>query len=220
MTKVLGIDASLNHTGIVELTDGVLSNYWYITDNKPVAKKMGEHAILFSVNDKDVDWQKGSILRLIELEKTFKTFLDSHSVDFIGMEDYALGNPRRAHYIGELGGILRVLLYKNGIPFRLQDPLTIKMFIADSGNADKDAVKDAVKNNFKVEFKFPELTDKQNKSVSEDLADAFAVAQLTWTEVQLRRGTLALSSLSEKQIRAFNRVTKLYPVNLLARDWL
>lgn len=220
MIKVLGIDASLNHTGIVELTDGILSNFWYVTDNKPIAKKMGEHAILFNVDDKDVEWQKGSILRLIELEKTFKTFLENHPADYIGLEDYALGIARKAHAIGELGGIIRVLLYKNGAPFRLSDPLTIKMFISGSGNADKDQVKAAVKHDFNVEFHTAGLTDKQNKSVSEDLADAFAVAQLIWTEVQLRKGLIPLASLSEQKIRAFNRVTKMYPVNVLARDWL
>ena len=219
--KVLGVDASLNKTGLVELTDGVMTNYWFMTNDKSIYKKIGaEHALFYGVDDKDVDRQKAAILRLVAVERLFSTFLASHTYDFIGMEDYALGMSRGAHQLGELGGLFRMLLYKNGVPFRLHDPNTIKMFTTDNGSADKDLMKEAIKVAYNVVFNFDKLTDKQNADVSEDLADAFAIAQLTWTEYRLRKGEVALSSFSEKQIQAFNRVTKYHPVNLLGRDWL
>ena len=219
--KVLGVDASLNKTGLVELTDGVMTNYWFMTNDKSLYKKIGpEHSLFYGVDDKDVDRQKSAILRLVAIERLFKNFLENHTYDFIGMEDYALGMSRGAHQLGEVGGVFRILLYMNGVPFRLHDPNTIKMFTTDNGNADKIKMKAAIKKNYGIVFNFDKLTDKQNDAVSEDLADAFAIAQLTWTEYRLRKGELALSSLSEQQIKAFNRVTKYHPVNLLGRDWL
>jgi Holliday junction resolvasome RuvABC endonuclease subunit len=221
MIRVLGIDASLNKTGLVELTDGEMTNYWYATNNHSLFKKIGvDHALSFEIDTKDVDHQKSAILRLIAIEKLFTTFFKEHTYDYIGMEDYALGMSRGSHQLGEVGGLIRMILYKNGVPFRLQDPNTIKQFTTNHGNADKVLMKKAVASDFNVVFKFDNLTDKQNDSVSEDLVDAFAIAQLTWTEVQLRRGVLSLSNLTEGKIRAFNRVTKYHPVNLLGRDWL
>jgi hypothetical protein len=61
---------------------------------------------------------------------------------------------------------------------------------------------------------------KQNRTTSEDLADAYSAAKLIWTEYQLRNGLIDLKDLHEKEIQVFNRTTKSYPVNILGREWI
>ena len=44
--------------------------------------------------------------------------------------------------------------------------------------------------------------------------------QLLYTEILLRKGKITISNLSENVIKVMNRVTKSFPVNLLARDFI
>jgi len=53
-----------------------------------------------------------------------------------------------------------------------------------------------------------------------DLADAYFLARMTHTELQLRNGELLLKQLSEGERRIFLRVTKMYPVNVLDRPFI
>jgi hypothetical protein len=123
-----------------------------------------------------------------------------------------------------------------GIPFRLSDPISSKMFVTHDGLAQKDLVEREVLKRWGIDFapyNVPALERliknrktgkmvkaKPNRTTSEDLADAFGLAQLVRTEVRLRSGKLALSKLDQKEIRVFNRVTKTYPVNILAREFI
>ena len=53
-----------------------------------------------------------------------------------------------------------------------------------------------------------------------DIVDAYFLAKLIWIELQVRSGEICLKDLPEHQILTFNRVTKAYPVNLLARPFI
>jgi Holliday junction resolvasome RuvABC endonuclease subunit len=149
---------------------------------------------------------------------------------YVAIEDYAVRAEQGAHYLGEAGGIARILCWFRGVSLRLHDPVTAKMFVAHDGTCQKDEVERCVLERWGVDFsKFnqprPNPTEKkpnpkQNRTTSEDLSDAFALAQMAWTEVQIRRGELNLSDLHPKEIQVFNRVTKTYPVSLLGRDWI
>jgi len=227
-TIVHGADLALNHGAIVQLTDGVLTGHWYYTDIVGAFRKgeTGGHAARVPVF-KTSDRQQKMMLRLAWLENWMdKNILIPHPPDIAGIEDYALDASHGAHYKGELGGIARILLWFRGIPFRLVDPISVKMFTTWDGTAQKDLVELKVKERWGVDFsKYNSppnaKTGKVNRQTSEDLCDAYAVAQVVWAEHQLRKGEITLKDLGhDKERRVFIRVTKSYPVNVLDREWI
>lgn len=223
-TIVHGWDLSLNHGAFVELIDGELADYWYVTDNATAgAKKHGTRLPPDFAKIKEPNTR--NLTRLVWWEHFIdKQILMPRAPEFVGIEDYAL-DARQGHMKGELGGIARILCWFRGVNLRLHDPLSVKMFTAHDGTCQKDEIEYAVKKRWDADFsdrnppKAPRAK-RQNRTVSEDIADAFAIAQMVWAEVQLRRGDKLMSDFHEKEIRVFNRVTKTYPVSLLDRDWI
>ena len=229
MIRVLGGDVSLNHGALVELSDGKLTNLWYATDSASSAER-GKHRGYRIPTFKADDHQTRAIMRLEWWEDFLGRVLDASRPDYVGLEDYALRQEQGAHQLGEIGGLARLTCWKRGIPLRLHDPTTVKMFVAHSGNALKPDVERAVAERWNLDFsKYnPPLAKptkkvkapKENRRTSEDCADAYGIAQLVWTEVQLRAGRILFEELHEKEIQAFNRITKAHPVSLLSRDWI
>jgi Holliday junction resolvasome RuvABC endonuclease subunit len=228
--KVIGMDVSLNHSAFVELTDGELTNYWYITNIAGSAAKSSKHGFRLQL-PKSKERQVVSIGRLAWLENFIdKKILTANQPDYVGIEDYAIRAEQGAHYLGEIGGIVRILCWFRGIKYRLHDPVSIKMFTAHDGTCQKDSIERAAAQRWGVNFsKYnnPKIKPtkriphpKQNRTTSEDLADALAIAQMVWTEIQLRAGVLLLRDLHPKEIQVFNRITKTYPVSLLDREWI
>ncbi len=228
--KVLGLDISLNHGAAVELTNGKISNFFYYTTLAGSAKqsKRGTRIPpkIFKIKDKHIL----GISRLFWLRGYIEGTLDISSPDYVGIEDYAIRAEQGAHYLGEAGGQARISCWERNIKLRLHDPTSVKMYAAHDGTCQKDAIQRAVKNRWNVDFSIVDqpsgkITEKnpnpkQNRQTSEDLCDAYAIAMLVWTEIQLRNGNLLLSNLHEKEIRVFNRTTKTFAINLLNREWI
>lgn len=231
MTRVLGCDLSLNHGGFVLLEDGELSRFWYYTDKVGSASKH-EDAICFRASDYPNDKNFRSVVRMGKLEAVFRTVFECAAPDYAGIEDYAVRAEQGAHFLGEVGGLARLTLFKMGIPFRLHDPISVKMFATHDGTArGKTLVEKSVAERWGATFfkfnqpkpkpkKTPKKPPKQNRQTSEDLADAFAIAKLVELEVQLRAGEVELRNLHAKEIQVFNRCTKTYPRSLLDREWI
>jgi hypothetical protein len=126
-----------------------------------------------------------------------------------------------------VGGQIRELLWRAGVKFRLHDPLSVKMFAALDGTADKDNMRWSVKHRWGVDFdRFspPKRTAKQKKqdtTSSEDLCDAFTLAKLVRLEALLRAGKRTLQALdNDQERRVFIRTTKAQPINILGREWI
>ena len=102
--KVIGMDLALNHGGFVQLVDGELDDFWYITDRAASAALSKEHGIRLKLL-KSKDKQMRAIHRLAFLEKVLdQRILVPNQPDLVGIEDYALGMDQGAHYMGEIGG--------------------------------------------------------------------------------------------------------------------
>jgi len=232
MVKVLGADISMNHGAVVELTDGELTNYWYYTDIAGCAKlsKDATRLTLPKTKDKHVI----QMTRLAFFDKWFCQLLDEVQPEYLGIEDYALDAGRNAQHTGEIGGAARNAGWHRGLRVRLHDPMTVKMFGAHNGLAQKIDMEKAVAKRWGKSFSAynmpaaaPKKTGphkgkipKQTRTTSEDLCDAIIIAKMLWCEINLRQGKILLSSLHEKEIRVFNRMTKFMPMNLLDRDWI
>lgn len=210
--RVLGIDASLNHSGLVLCDEDGLLDYHYITERAGDAKAGGDKATRWkALNTKDkhrkalyrLDWMSDRMADLI------MHFQPTHIV----LEGYAF-DTHGAHQMGELGGMLRLMTWRSRIPQRWHDPLTVKMFAAHKGNASKAEVQQAVADRWGIDFS---ATGKQG---CEDLADAYVLATMGVTEVMLRDGRLLMSDLHPKEVQVFNRTTKTAPISVLGREWL
>lgn len=226
---VQGWDLALNHLGVVELTNGELSNFWYITSKAGSAaksKKHGTRLVLVKTSDRQIK----NVSRLAFLRNFLAEIIINNRPDYVGVEDYAVRAEQGAHFMGEIGGQARIVLWSSSTPFRLHDPISVKMFATHDGTCQKDLVEEKVSERWGVDFseynqprskptkKRP--NPKQDRTTSEDLSDAFAIAKLVWAEYRLKNGLIKLKDLHPKEIRVFNRVTKTYPMSLLDREWI
>ena len=72
---------------------------------------------------------------------------DSHP-RLVVIEGYSMGSARQqshAHGLGELGGVLRLTLFRCGVPFIDVPPACVKKYATGKGNANKDLVRDAAR---------------------------------------------------------------------------
>lgn len=114
--KVLALDLSLTATGVAAC-DGheAKSDTW-----KP-GKLRGE-------------------ARLVKLRDWTARMLNVFQPQLVLLEDYAYSRPNRAHQVGELGGVIRVLLHEAAVAWRVIGTAQLKQFATGKGNASKDAV--------------------------------------------------------------------------------
>ena len=219
-TFVLGIDVSINHGAFVTLLDGRLFQYRFVTDRKKIADQMRIHATYLEAS-RAKDAGRRSLLRLDFWERYFPKVIVPLQ-QYVGLEDYAYRAIQGSHQLGEVGGMVRLWLWRIGCNIRLHDPASVKAYTAHDGTADKGLMIESVNARWpetRLFFRCSELRGRQAPE-EEDLCDAYAIAQMVWAEVRLRRGELALSDLPEKEIQVFNRCTKRWPVSILGREWL
>lgn len=61
-------------------------------------------------------------------------------VDFATLEGYSMGSVNRPFDLGEVGGIIRMVLADNEIPYEVVPPANVKMFATGAAGATKDAM--------------------------------------------------------------------------------
>lgn len=141
---VLGLDPSLTGTGLsVVDNDNLLFSECY----KPKNKKGPQ--------------------RLIEICHKISEVIDAYQPELICLEGYSFGSRGRALFqIGELGGLIRVMLHKTGIKWLEITPSQVKKFATGMGNCGKDIILQQVYRRWGMEFK------------TSDEADAFVLAKI------------------------------------------
>lgn len=142
--NILAIDASLNSTGFAYVQEGTL-----FTGIIPVKNLRGSARLYYIY---------GEVTKL----------LDAAEPDAVLYEDYSMGSRGRVFDIGELGGVLKMEMYRRGIPTVLVPPKTLKQFATGNGNADKDAMREGLIDNFGYEI-------SQNDEVDAALLYEFGV---------------------------------------------
>lgn len=209
---ITGLDLSQNGSGCVKFEldknlNIIKKDYLGFTH---VKKNSSKNVLFYSKKQfrnyfEQNEWMKNHILDFCK------------DVEFCSIEDYAFSALGRITFLAEFEGLVKYSLYQEGKKIRLYDIASIKMYACDNGGAtkedmidkyDKDAL-DPLKLNYLPRFKSPK----------EDIVDAFWIVNLLLLELRLRKGLIQLSSLTEKQIQIFNRVTKSHPVNILATDF-
>lgn len=65
----------------------------------------------------------------------------TRDADLVVIEGYSFASQHsHAHSLGELGGLVKVILWRRGIPFALPTPQQVKKYATGSGGAAKEAV--------------------------------------------------------------------------------
>lgn len=150
---VLGIDPSLNGTGIVLLNSK--------------GKIIYQKAIILNKTKKTTI--KG-FSRINYILSIIKEVINEHQglVKLVIIEGYSFGSNRSRSVfdLGELGGIIKYYLYEKEISFVEVPPKFLKKYITGNGNADKLMMIDSVKNRYKENFD------------NDDICDAYALARL------------------------------------------
>lgn len=141
----LGIDPSLSSTGLA-YTDPA-------TIGKAITVRPGKLR---------------GVERLAKIEEAFSSFLADNyqSVQLAAIESYSYGSIGRLFQLGELGGVLRLALFKADIKFIEVAPTQLKKFATGNPNADKSEIIAVVQNIWN-----PDVTD-------DNQADACVLANI------------------------------------------
>jgi Holliday junction resolvasome RuvABC endonuclease subunit len=221
---IIGIDLSPNHAGLVELNAaGELAWFDYVTETKSAVGR--QRGVYLAGKEKGEDPQQFQLRRLAWWDKHLADVFARRDPTHVGIEGYAFAVKSNSLYqIGEVGGAARLAATRVGARLRLHDPDSVKMFGAHNGHASAWEIVMAVRERWGARFDGcnppPPKKGDQNTLVEEDLAAAYVVARMCWTELELRAGRLRLSDLHEKEVQVFQRATKHQPVSLLGREWL
>lgn len=88
--------------------------------------------------------RRGS-LRLSEMAQELEELLEGRNLHTAVIEGYAFGAKSRSHRLGEIGGVLRVVLYRAGVrKFIEVPPTSLKKWATGFGTASKDDMVAAV----------------------------------------------------------------------------
>jgi crossover junction endodeoxyribonuclease RuvC len=142
--RFVGLDLSLTATGLV-----VLDHAAFVTSKEVISSK------------------KTEVLRLVEIADriviAIRPFKNEASVY---MEGYSFASRSgQAFSIGELGGVVKAYLFKEGITPKIIPPTSLKKFVTGKGNAKKELMLKEVYKKWGVDF------DDNN------LADAYGLAR-------------------------------------------
>lgn len=111
---VLGLDLSLTSTGYALDRPGRGLDVGRLTNNLRGPARL--------------DWIAHEVIALAE------------QADLTALEGYAFARPNQAHQVGELGGTVRLELWRRSIPYVEVPPSTVKKYAAGTGAAKKEQV--------------------------------------------------------------------------------
>jgi len=156
--KVIGIDPSLTSLGLAYRNNGSV--------------------LAYCVSGKELR----GLARIRYIREAVDEALDRYTPDLVVFEGYALGFRGKSNIIfdlGELGGVLKLLILDRGIDILLVPPTSLKLFATGKGNADKEQVSLAVKEMLGVSF---------STSDQYDAAGLLAMGEMYYSSDSAMRG--------------------------------
>lgn len=140
----VGIDQALGHTGFAVLRpDGQLEKLSVVATGSLTGAP-----------------------RLARIRDGLRDLLSNYGVKQAAMEGYSYDSVGRTFDLGEVGGIVRLLLYDLGVQFVVVAPAQLKKFAGTSPQATKEMVAKAVKKKWSIAID------------QDDACDAFVLAQV------------------------------------------
>lgn len=136
---IIGIDPSLTSTG---------------------ACAMGYDGVLFS--SKAITSKYEGMKRLHDIKEQLQTYLYPNDPDkkiVVFIEGYSFGSQNGREALGELGGMIRLMLFEEGIEYVDIPPTSLKKFATGKGTGDKVPMAISVLKTWGVDFPTTDQTD-------------------------------------------------------------
>ena len=154
MTKIIGIDPSINSTGIC-VWDGVTNKYYNIVSK--MTKKLqafeSNHIRILSYNKSEIkdkeysDKEMAKTTNIYYICRHIQNLLTIYRPDMVIMEGVSYGSVGSAALV-DLSGLnfaIRMILAEMNIPFQIVPPTAVKKFATGNGQAEKDIIINAWK---------------------------------------------------------------------------
>lgn len=105
--------------------------------------------------------------RLKFIRESVSEAIKNYSVSIANIENYSFGSRGRATFsLGELGGVVRLLLFDLGVTIIETSPSQLKKFATGRGNSDKLDVVMSIEKNYGIKY------------LDDNAADAFILAKM------------------------------------------
>lgn len=209
----IGIDPSLVGTGAAVFHNGKLTDFRSWTDVQSLQKRQPKHLIQFKAKTRSTS----NTLAIVRQIGTWVGGLVAGFADYdliVAMEGYALHSKGRGiSDLHELGGYIKQAMLTLGVPFRVYDPLSIKLAATGDGSADKGTMKIAC-------LKKLDLDVTCYGKAGENIADACMIAWLLEQERAIRDGRVKLKKAAEDVRKVLLRTTKAEPNALISQPWI
>lgn len=233
---VVGIDQSASGTAAVSLVDGNLDRILFFADTKkkareilrefgdpnramrpPVAGDPNAIHVVEPIIVKGGD-EVAKTIRLRRIRDNLTRFVSLVNPTHVAFEGYSMTRaPVASRVLGEVGGIVRVLLADLGVPFRVYGIESVKTFATGKGNAEKADMILACRDRWD-EPNF--LVYGKTEGAAGNLADAYVIAQLLHLELAVRLGLVVLEDLNRTSRVVLQRTTpKKQPVAILDQEF-
>lgn len=135
---ILGLDLSLRGTGVCVLD---------ISHNK---KPQASNFLYFNTIDTA---RLFGMQRIEYIRNNIKLILEQYQPDLVVVEGYAYGARGRAVFdLGEIGGVIRHLLYTNQYSYKDVQPNSLKKFVTGDGTATKEQMMQSLGDRYGVLF--------------------------------------------------------------------
>lgn len=136
---IMGMDPSLNGFGLAYRTPGGELKAYRVSSPKGLR----------------------GLERLQFLQTSIAWHLEAAGTTFVAYEDYAMGVriSNTLFGLGELGGVIKLLLYTRGIAILTVPPTSLKLFATGNGRAEKGDIAKYVKATEGIEFPSTDQND-------------------------------------------------------------
>lgn len=176
---IIGIDQSLNRSGVVVITN----------DNTVLFK-----GVITPPKLTKTDRNKTERVSFIRDE--IKSLVNNYRPDYVGMEDYSFGTRGQAFYMGELGGMLKLIASDLKWKMLVIPPTMVKKYATGKGNADKSLM-------------LKEVYKTWNKDFDDDnICDAFVIAALTNAIMNVKNKRKSKSDFNANQWKTIQMCIK------------
>lgn len=207
MIQTLGLDVSLNRTGVAVIQNGRCEETGLII---PVLRDGKKKRPL-----RGLERQKFIITRIEEILKLYR-------FDSVAIENYSFASKGSAvHQLAEIGGVIRYFLYTRNIHYQTFSPQTLKKFLVghmdlvtttrkkmdaeerrENRKRSKEAMVNEARRSILISAKeiSPDFDDNQ--------ADAYTLAKLMWAITYYKKHDKmpkGLTEIQEQVVRAWSK---------------
>lgn len=180
--QIIGIDYSFTSPAICVLGEDFLSSQFYFCTEK---KKQALSFKNIKGTLMEKDWAN-SIERYSRLARWATEIIKQFDDPLVALEGYAYGSRAGLLFnIAENAGILKHLLWQEGIQPEIVSPTEVKKFWFGKGNAKKENMNEALISKEGVDIISYMVMNKMDNPAS-DVVDAYAIAR--WANENCSRG--------------------------------